>query len=144
MRIERNYKRADLRRLSTESYVRQKEEKRNSLLTHWVWYRKEESGEWVAYGGKVRYFFITEAVGHSRRNSTGRRNHGWFYPMISSIASGSPWMISVILAIIQTSLPPVSFCCTVSDFASNTMLATCNRTYKRFFAREWLMIFCYS
>lgn len=52
MRIERNHKRADLRRLSTESYVRQKEEKRPSLLTHWVWYRKEESGEWVKYGGE--------------------------------------------------------------------------------------------
>ena len=66
MRIERNYKRADLRRLSTESYVRQKEENRPSLLTHWVWYRKEESGEWVEYGGKVRCFFskLKQSVTH--------------------------------------------------------------------------------
>lgn len=97
MRIERNYKRADLRRLSTESYVRQKEEKRPSLLTHWVWYRKEESGEWVEYGGKVRYFFskLKQSVTHALPDRMGRKNHGRFCSVISSIAFGSPCMDDV-------------------------------------------------
>lgn len=51
MRIEKSYHRADLRRLSTESFVK---EQGTSLGTRWLWYRKEESGEWTEYGEKVR------------------------------------------------------------------------------------------
>ena len=47
MRIEKSYHRADLRRLSTESYVKQEGK---SLSTQWLWYRKEESGDWIKYG----------------------------------------------------------------------------------------------
>jgi len=51
MRIEKSYQRADLRRLSTDSYVK---EQKTILGTQWLWYRKEESGEWTQYGVKVR------------------------------------------------------------------------------------------
>ena len=51
MRIEKSYHRADLRRLSTESYVKQEGK---SLSTQWLWYRKEESGDWIKYGVRVR------------------------------------------------------------------------------------------
>ncbi|XP_073244525.1 protein mono-ADP-ribosyltransferase PARP12-like [Porites lutea] len=47
MRIEKSYHRADLRRLSTESYVKQEGK---GLSTQWLWYRKEESGDWIKYG----------------------------------------------------------------------------------------------
>jgi len=49
MRIEKSYQRADLRRLSTDSYVK---EQKTILGTQWLWYRKEESGEWTQYGVK--------------------------------------------------------------------------------------------
>lgn len=49
MRIGKSYHRADLRRLSTESFVK---EQGTSLGTQWLWYRKEESGEWTEYGEK--------------------------------------------------------------------------------------------
>ena len=52
MRIEKSYHRADLRRLSTESYVKQEGK---SLSTQWLWYRKEESGDWIKYGVTVRW-----------------------------------------------------------------------------------------
>lgn len=51
MRIEKSYHRADLRRLSTESYVKQEGK---SLSTQWLWYRKEENGDWIKYGVTVR------------------------------------------------------------------------------------------
>lgn len=51
MRLEKRYHRADLRRLSTESYVK---EQGTSLATQWLWYRKEDSGEWLEYGVKAR------------------------------------------------------------------------------------------
>lgn len=51
MRIEKSYHRADLRRLSTDSYVKQEGK---SLSTQWLWYRKEESGDWIKYGVTVR------------------------------------------------------------------------------------------
>lgn len=49
MRVEKTYHRADLRRLSTESYVKLQ---RKSLGTQWVWYRREDSGDWAEYGVK--------------------------------------------------------------------------------------------
>lgn len=50
MRIQKSYHRADVRRLSTESYVKEQD---NCLATQWLWYRKEESGHWVKYGEEV-------------------------------------------------------------------------------------------
>ncbi|KAL9987951.1 hypothetical protein ACROYT_G002337 [Oculina patagonica] len=47
MRIQESYHRADIRRLSTESYVKEQD---NCLTTQWLWYRKEESRDWVKYG----------------------------------------------------------------------------------------------
>ena len=55
MKIEKTYQRADLRRLSTESFVNGKAGESTSLLTQWVWYRQEESGEWAEYEAKVTY-----------------------------------------------------------------------------------------
>lgn len=52
MKIEKTYQRADLRRLSTESFVNGKAGESTSLLTQWVWYRQEESGEWAEYEAK--------------------------------------------------------------------------------------------
>lgn len=46
MTIQKSYHRADLRRLSTQSYIKEQ----GSLATQWRWYRKEESGDWVKYG----------------------------------------------------------------------------------------------
>lgn len=47
MKIQKSYHRADLRRLTTESRIKQQG---HCLATHWLWYRKEESGDWVKYG----------------------------------------------------------------------------------------------
>ena len=50
MAIQKSYHKADLRRLSTESYIKEQD---NCLATQWVWFRKEESGDWVKYGEEV-------------------------------------------------------------------------------------------
>ena len=50
MTIQKSYHRADLRRLSTKSHVNEQD---NCLATQWLWYRKEESGDWVKYGEEV-------------------------------------------------------------------------------------------
>lgn len=50
MKIQKSYHRADVRRLSTESYVK---EHKSGLATQWIWYRKEESRDWVKYGEEV-------------------------------------------------------------------------------------------
>jgi len=47
MTMQKSYHRADLRRLSTQSYIKEQD---NCLATQWLWYRKEESGDWVKYG----------------------------------------------------------------------------------------------
>ena len=51
MRVEKTYHRADMRTLSTESYVKLQ---RKSLGTQWLWYKREDSGDWAEYGVKVR------------------------------------------------------------------------------------------
>lgn len=50
MRMEVNYYRSELRRLSTESYVKKPSD---VLATRWVWYRLSDQGEWNEYGNKV-------------------------------------------------------------------------------------------
>lgn len=50
MKIQKSYHRADMRRLTTDSCIKQQG---NSLDTHWLWYRKEENGDWVKYGEEV-------------------------------------------------------------------------------------------
>lgn len=50
MKIQKSYHRADMRRLTTDSCIKQHG---NSLDTHWLWYRKEENGDWVKYGEEV-------------------------------------------------------------------------------------------
>lgn len=52
MRIEKRYNRIDIRRLSSESSVKQQDT--DCLATQWLWFRKEESGDWVKYGVEVR------------------------------------------------------------------------------------------
>lgn len=52
MRIEKRYNRIDIRRLSSESSVKQQDT--DCLATQWLWFRKEESGDWVKYGAEVR------------------------------------------------------------------------------------------
>lgn len=51
MTMQKSYHRADLRRLSTQSYIKEQD---NCLATQWLWYRKEDSGDWVKYGEEVR------------------------------------------------------------------------------------------
>ena len=54
MRIQKSYHRADIRRLSTESYVKVQD---SCLATQWLWYRKEDNGDWVKYGKEVHWDF---------------------------------------------------------------------------------------
>ena len=50
MKIQKSYHRADMRRLTTDSCIKQQG---NNLDTYWLWYRKEENGDWVKYGEEV-------------------------------------------------------------------------------------------
>lgn len=64
MTIQKSYHRADLRRLSTESYIKEQDDR---LATQWLWYREEKSGDWVKYGESVCWnnekLFLTSACG---------------------------------------------------------------------------------
>ncbi|KAK3711167.1 hypothetical protein QZH41_018519, partial [Actinostola sp. cb2023] len=46
MRMEVNYHRSEIRRLSTESRAKFSDE----LATKWIWYRLTDQGEWAEYG----------------------------------------------------------------------------------------------
>lgn len=52
----------------------------------------------------MRYVFskLKQSVTHALPDRMGRKNHGRFCPVISSIAFGSPCMMSVMLENIQT------------------------------------------
>ena len=47
MKIEKNYRRADLRRLSTDSYVKAGDA---TMATIWDWYWQDEDMGWSKYG----------------------------------------------------------------------------------------------
>ena len=56
--------------------------------------------------GEIFFFSkLKQSVTHALPDRMGRKNHGRFCPVISSIAFGSPCMMSVMLENIQTSLP---------------------------------------
>ena len=70
MRIEKRYNRLDIRRLSSESSVKQQDT--DCLATQWLWFRKEETGDWVKYGVEVRRI-CSSKLGRTRGSLRRRR-----------------------------------------------------------------------